>query len=458
MKPSEYVAALDIGTSKMIAVAAQKNESGSLSILASEKIESGNCIRRGCIYNIDETGKKIEALIADLSNSLERKSNNPLGKIYVGIGGQSLRSELYKVSKQINGVITREIINSFQETCRQYDPVVAKVLAIVPSEYDLDGKLETNPPIGAFCSKMEAKFQLILGRHSLETSLRNIEERGKMKIAGFFISPLATAEVVLTDKEKELGCALIEFGAGITYISVYKNKLLRFLIAIPIGGDVITKDICTLKVSEKDAEELKINYGSAILDGTKNEKIKVKSDDSYISHQEIELKDLNDVIEARSDEIIANINEQLKQSGYASELNSGIVITGGATALRNLRESLQKKTGKEVRLASIKKTLVMAPDEMTCQQGNATVIGLLALGRENCAKEEPPKIGEPETEEIKPIPGKTDIFGNPLHTPRKPRDHTAHPTKQEAKTKETAPKRGIIERLTNSIFGEDGNS
>jgi cell division protein FtsA len=349
----EYIAALDLGTSKMIAMAATKNREGALSILGSEKVDSETCIRRGCIYNIEKTGEKVSSVVRKLSYKL----NPGIQKIYVGIGGQSLRTEYHAVRKEINGgVINDEILTSLEEECRKYEPELAEILAVISPEYYLDGRLEMDPK-GVSCDVIEAKFQLILGRPSLKSCLeKSIEEKARFEIAGFFVSPLATAEAVLDSREKRLGCALVEFGAGITYLSIYKDGLLRYLIAIPLGGNVITKDLCELGILEPEAEKLKIEQG-----------------DAWIDSGEEELRDT--IVEARANEIVANVIEQIRLSGYENLLGEGIILTGGGSLLKNIDKLLAQKTGKQVRKAKI--------DDHT----QACVRGLLALGTENCAKE-----------------------------------------------------------------------
>jgi cell division protein FtsA len=384
-----------------------------------------------------------------LIRKLSRRLEPQIEKVYVGVGGQSLRTVPYSVSLKVGGIVTQEIINSLWEECRRYEPEVVEILDIVYPEFYLDGKLESNPR-GISCKTIEAKFQLIVGRPSLKNYLRkSVEEKAGITIAGFFILPLATASAVLSDTEKDLGCALVEFGAGITYLSVYKEGLLRYLVSIPLGGNIITKDICDLGILEKDAEELKISLGNALpeqeVDANKN------GTENNISDDDKKVRDLNIIIEARTDEIIANIIEQLKQSGYDSLLRSGIVITGGGASLNNLRLSLQKKTGKDVRLSTARKTLVNQAAEITGQPANSAVIGLLSLSKENCAKkEEAPKItpgynifGEPESEN-KPVRG-TRIVKDTIKD------------KEKDPPKETGRLRGLFDRLVDTIYNENEN-
>lgn len=382
-----HVAALDLGTSKIVGMVARKNEEGTLTILASEQIPSDKCIRRGIIFNVEETTNNVFLLITKLNQKLE----SPIEKIYVGVGGQSVHTESHSIKKDVpEGIVTQDLLDSITEEAKDFEIDSFEILDAVSPEYYLDGQLVSNPK-GATCSVIEVHFKLVVGRSTLKERLISTIRKAKQENAGFFISPLASAQAVLTDKEKDLGCALVEFGAGITYISVYKEGLLRYLVTIPLGGEVITKDIRSLDIL--DAEEFKIKNGSTLSEST---------DDNQI----------NEVIEARMDEILENVIRQIEESGYAQSLGSGIIITGGAAQLKDLTESIRKKTGKEVRLASAGRILVNQAAELSRNPANACVIGLLSLGTEECLKENvtpqpqtPPPgflFGEDEVPEVKP--------------------------------------------------------
>ena len=176
------------------------------------------------------------------------------------------------------------------------------VLDVVSPSYFLDDKPESNP-VGVPCSRIEARYKLIVGRPSLKLNIVNsISEQAKIEIAGILVSPLALGDVVLSDNEKDLGCALIGFGAGVTTISVYKGGKLASLSVVPFGGNLITKDITNLRVVESEAERLKITYGSAKADRDNDMTIQVSLADG-MGLREIKLAELNGVIEARMDEI-----------------------------------------------------------------------------------------------------------------------------------------------------------
>jgi cell division protein FtsA len=373
----QYIVAIDPGTSKMVAMIARKEAGGKISILRTEKMDSENSIRRGCIYNGDAAAEKI----ADLINRLNRdyampKLHAPIEKVYVSIGGQSLHTERYSIRKQVeNGLIDQPWLNKIQEEAKQYKPELYEVLEILPPEYYVDGQLNASPR-GTTASSIEARYQLIVvSNPNLKTLIRRAIPE-KTEIAEYIVAPLATAAAVLEKKEKDLGCALVEFGAGVTYVSIYKSGILRYLVTIPLGGLAITKDVRCLNVSEEEAENLKKNYGSAIADLEDVRKITI--DEGLSTSREIEVRNLNAIIEARMDEILENVIHQIQESGYGDSLGSGIVITGGGAMLRHLEDSLRNKTNKNLRLACPAATGTNQPAEYS------TIIGLLTLAKDDC--------------------------------------------------------------------------
>jgi len=385
----QIIAALDLGTFKSIAIVARKDFSGKLSVLRTETLFSKDAIRRGRVYHLDEISDIISKLIRNLNDKPETMR---VEKIYVGIGGQSLHTQSFSVKKVVEDrIVTQQLLDLIEKEANDYKPEFEKNFGIVSREYYVDGQLVSNPK-GTLASIIEARFQLVAGNPCLKRNLDSVFREMDVSVADYFISPLATAEAVLTPEEKELGCALVEFGEGVTYISIYKNKTLKYMTTLPLGSLAITKDIRSLNVSEEEAEKLKIKYGSLLSDDDSDA---VPVNESHNLSRTIELKNLNWIIECRVNEIVMNILNQIQISGYSQMLNAGIVITGGGALLRNLPQYIGNQTGKEVRLASAK--MKVNQTETQLSPADSCVVGLALLGKENCAK---------ETLQT------TDIFGN----------------------------------------------
>ncbi len=222
-------------------------------------------------------------------------------------------------------------------------------------------------------------------------------------MAGVIVSPLALADLILTEQEKLKGCALIDFGAGVTSVTMYRDGSLAGLYVIPLGSHLITRDLMSLGMPEKEAERVKRTYGNAIWEKD-NEQQMVTVDLADGQHSsEIKLSDINMVVEARSREIIENIYARLEDTGVAKEPGYSIVIAGNGAALKNMREALSERFKMDVRYASVRKDLIADGEMIANNPEYTTAVALLLKGAENCAlyiapEPEKPKVVEPKTE------------------------------------------------------------
>ena len=405
---SGFTAAIDLGTSETRGVVGRKNESGVVSVFASAAIDSQNAIRRGLVYNIEQTGANVQKLVQMLENSAGRK----IGKVYVSLAGQSLYSlEIRETESLNNGVVCEETIKRLKRNAGNFRPDMKQNYKVADVEYAIDDKVEPNP-VGVTGTKIEATFQLIVGRPNLLNNIRkSIVPKVNVEIADYIVGANASAAIALTPEEKELGCAFVDFGAGTTTLSVYKGGILRRMVVIPFGGKNITKDICALNMTEEKAEELKIKFGKAM---------EVKRDTPFfsspfsgtsLSKPEVDITELNNVIRMRLDEIIANIQEQICLSGCDRQLGAGLIITGGASQLKNLDLYLKQELKMSVRKTSAKKTAVNNAPELINDPAYTQVLGMLLCGDEDCERivVEPPaasaedavEMNDPEDPEAK---------------------------------------------------------
>src|SRR5690554_923133 len=380
MTQSEFIAVIDLGTSKIKGVVGRKNENNVISILASEVIDSGNSIRRGVVYNIEEAGASIRKLLTMLENSIGQK----IGKVYVSLTGQSLHTMEIRETKALSSgeIVTQEVVDQLNHSAAKYTPDLKRNYAVGDVEYFIDGKPDKNP-VGVTGSEIEASYQIVVGRPNLLSNIeKSVTGKAKLPIAGYIVGALASAEASLNEEEKELGCAFIDFGAGTTTISVYKDSLLKRSVVIPFGGKTITKDISALNLTESDAEQLKIKYGKA----TETRENSLFSS-PFSSKSDVDHSELIRVIALRLDEITANIGEQIRLSGYENKLGAGIVITGGASQLKNLSEYLTQKLKMPVRKANAKKSFIHNAPDLISDPSFTQALGMLLLGEENCMLE-----------------------------------------------------------------------
>jgi cell division protein FtsA len=271
----------------------------------------------------------------------------------------------------------------------------------------VDGRRETNPA-GVLCRKLEAHYKLIIGRSSIRRDIvKSISALPEKELAGIIVSPLALADAMLSGDEKIRGCALVDFGAGVTSVSIYKNGDLLNMSVIPLGGNLITRDIISLKLTESNAENVKIEYGSAILkDEDEDEVITVSMEGS---EEEIELKDLNAIIEGRAKEIVENVYARISEVTDIKSLNAGIVLAGGASELRRLPELIKERCKVKVRPSAIRGELVQDSDEMLGNPLYMTAISLMLKGSAQCVFQvATPGNDENENKESEDENNKTD--------------------------------------------------
>lgn len=378
MTSSGFTVVIDLGTSKIKGVMGRRNDNGVISVIASGSIDAGNSIRRGMVYNIEQAGANVHKLVRMLENSSDRK----IGQVYVSLAGQSLHTYEFNEMRQLSaGMVTEEVVNQLRKSAEKFQPDLKRNYHVADVEYYIDDKPERNP-VGVTGEQIEAGFELIVGRPNLMANIeKSITAKTDLEIAGYVVGPTAAASIALTDEEKELGCAFIDLGAGTTTLSIYKGGILRRMVVIPFGGRSITRDICALNFTENDAEQLKIKFGKAF--DTHEGPI---FSSPFSSKPDVDLEELNKVIVMRLDEIIANIREQISLSGYEDQLGAGVIITGGASLLKNMDLYLGQKLKMAVRKATARKTMINNAPELTGDPSFTLVLGMLLSADGNCER------------------------------------------------------------------------
>lgn len=393
MEQSGFIVGIDLGTSKIVGVLGRKNEQGVISILASESIPSDSSVRYGVIYNIDEVAGKIKKLI----NLLENKVGKKIGKAYVSIAGKSLRAIEHVETKLLDGTtpITFAVLDGMEQQAKLNKPDFYTNYSVLAPEYYLDGRYEEDP-IEKTASTIEGHYRLVIGRPNIKANLiKSITDKAKIEIAGFIVGPVSAGALILDEHDRQNGCALVDFGAGTTTLSIYKNGLLRYMSVIPFGGRTITKDVQELGFVFDSAETYKIRYGKLGKD-----KNKAASDIA----SEVDLRELNKVIQLREDEIILNVINQIKESGYADKLDAGIIVMGGASQMNGLVDYLAEKSQMPVKKAVAKRVYINNAAELLQNPAYTQVLSLLLFANENCEKKEvivpreevAPQVTEPE--------------------------------------------------------------
>ena len=377
---------LDIGTTKIVAMIGERNEFKKIKILGVGKSISLG-VHRGVVNNITQTIQSIQQAV----EQAETNSGYKIEGVTVGIAGQHIRS------LQHSDYITREnseqVINidDIDKLINQVHKLVMlpgeEIIHVLPQEYKVDGQAEIKEPIGMYGGRLEANFHVVVGQVS---SIRNIGRCIKsagLDLDGITLEPLASANAVLSVEEKEAGVALIDIGGGTTDLAIFKDGIIRHTAVIPFGGNVITEDIkegCS--IIEKQAELLKIKFGSAWPGENRENEIVSIPGLRGRDPREISLKNLSKVIHARAVEIIEQVYLEIKNYGHEEQkkkLIAGIVLTGGGSQLKHLKQLVEYVTGMDTRVGYPNEHLAGDTDQNVTRPLYATAVGLLmdGLGR-----------------------------------------------------------------------------
>lgn len=377
----EFIVAIELGSSKMTGIAGRKHLDGTIQVLACVKEDSSAFIRKGVVYNIDKTAQCLTSIV----NKLEKQLKTIITQVYVGVGGQSIRSIRNVIAKDLPGetLVSQEMVIDLMDANRNVNYPDQEILDAAVQEYKVDSQYQLDP-VGVTCSRIEGNFLNILQRKTFYKNLNKCFETANINVAEMYLAPLALADSVLTEAEKRSGCVLVDMGADTTTVSVYFKNVLRHLAVIPLGGNNITKDIASLQMEESDAERMKLKHATAY---TENGDIDNNLMYSIDQERQVEARKFIEIVEGRLEEIIANVWCQVPDE-YLDKLLAGIVLTGGASNLRDIEKAFQNYTHVEkIRIAKfVTHTITGSVPDVNNHDGMMnTVLGLLSKGDINCA-------------------------------------------------------------------------
>ncbi|MBS7233197.1 cell division protein FtsA [Flavobacterium psychroterrae] len=386
MEKDNIAVGLDIGTTKIVAMIGRKNEYGKLEILGIGKSKSLG-VARGVVSNITQTIQSIQQAILEAENN----SGYKIKDVVVGIAGQHIRSIQH--TDYISRSNPEEVIgeNDIQLLIDQVNKLAMlpgeEIIHVLPQEFKIDGQSEIKEPIGMYGGRLESSFHVVVGQAS---SIRNVGrciQSSGIELSGLTLEPLASADAVLSQEEKEAGVALIDIGGGTTDLAIFKNGIIRHTAVIPFGGNVITEDIkegCS--IIEKQAELLKTKFGSAWPGENKDNEIVSIPGLRGREPKEISLKNLSKIIHARVVEIIEQVFAEIKAYGHEDprkKLIAGIVLTGGGAELKHIKQLVEYITGMDTRIGYPNEHLAGNSSEEISSPLYATAVGLVMNSIEN---------------------------------------------------------------------------
>lgn len=380
MDNNEYVAAVDLGTTKVVMAVGRKAEKNKIEIVALKEVASSG-VMKGDLKNIEQASQ----VLREVKTKLEQELKVVVREAYVGVSGQHIqcnRTQGYVTVQNVTDAGVTEVRKSDVERLIEDQrnaslPAGKTIISILPQSYTLDGDDDISEPVGMEGRKLEAKFNVIIGEETAIERIRRCFQRVGLKLAGIVLQPLASAEAVLSDDEKELGVAVVDIGGGTTDICVYYDKVIRHLAVIPIGGNIINKDIRAYGILERYVEKLKTSFGEAVAERTPTDKyINIPSVNGQ-APKEIAVKTLAGIIEARMYDIIDYVKVEIERCGYKGKLGAGIVLTGGGANLKNLDLLFKMHTGMDVRVAQPTTYVAADSAELVSAPKYSTLTGII---------------------------------------------------------------------------------
>lgn len=412
---NRYIAAIDLGTTKIVTIVAEVSSNG-VKVIGYNQAPYQGGIMRGNVVNIQ---KCLETLLPTLDcvneqiNTMPDSDPRQISEVYVGISGHHLNCIENTLHRNRNISTSRQLIDQ-EEVQTMIDemfntPVDAKeqVLEVIPQSFNVDEQIGCSNIIGMDGDTIEAKFKLFVGKVSSVNHIKLVLNRANLILKKMYLCSIASAEAVLTDDEKELGVMMIDIGAGTSDVVVYYDNIIRHIAVIPFAGNAITQDIrLTCDVSFKNAELLKRQHGSCLSEqAQENKHIAIRDKYGNIT-QEIPYKYLAETIEARVCEIIATALHELELSGFKEKVKK-IVLTGGSSSLNHIQTLTKELSGLNVRLSTpINPNILSTSISEIYKPGASTAVGLILLGK-----------NEPVTEKVEERGQDKDLWGNNIVTP-----------------------------------------
>ncbi|MBN2274039.1 MAG: cell division protein FtsA [Bacteroidales bacterium] len=379
---NNILAAIDIGTTKIVTIIGYVNENGRLDVLGLAKCPSKG-VRRGIVLNIDEAVNAIRTTVEEV----QKQVGFQIKQAFVGIAGQhikSIRNRGYinrdSYDTEITPADTERLLADMYKIPIELGE---EIIHVLPQNYIVDSETGVKNPVGMFGKRLEANFHIVIGDIASARNIERCVDRVGIRVRQMILEPLASSAAVLSDEEKEAGVALIDIGGGTTDIAVFQDEIIRHTAVIPFGGNVITKDIMEgCSILSKYAEQLKMQFGSALGDLAQDDKVVTVPGINGREPKEISFKSLAYIIQSRMEEIIDSALFELENSGCMDKLSAGIVITGGGSLLRNLPQLVKFRSGMDVRVGYPNERLGNDSTGEVNDPMYSTSIGLLLNGHD----------------------------------------------------------------------------
>ena len=373
-KKDRYIVALDIGSTKTCALMGELDQD-TVRFLAMGAAESKG-LRKGLIVNLDSTVTSIRRAVEEA----ESAAGVPVESAILGVAGSHVRGLNSRGGVTISSrprEVNREDLRRAVEAARSVSlPEDREVLHVLPQEFFLDGQDSIREPLGMIGQRLEANVHIVTASATATQNLVTAANRAGVVVDDTALEPLASAEACLTQDERELGCCLLDIGGGTTELIIYLGGVVRHTSAIPVGGDHFTNDLAVgLRTPIPEAERIKREHAVAMGEMLREDHpIEIASVGDR-PPRTVFARMLTEIVEPRAQELLALVRDELKRSGYDTQIPAGLVLTGGGARLRGLLEMAERIFSLPVRVAVPRGLEGM--NEAVSQPEYATPVGLL---------------------------------------------------------------------------------
>ncbi|MBR2199911.1 MAG: cell division protein FtsA [Bacteroidales bacterium] len=343
MSKNKVIAAIDIGTAKIVVIVGARDEKGNVSVLGFGEAPSRGVIR-GSVQNVGD----LSSAISQAVHNCHASSGVVFKEVFVGIAGQNIRTIETSHTKFINtSFISQSDIDQLTEEVYNLNKEPGEeVIHVIPQSYMVDGSDVGLNVVGCPGKSLGGTFYVVIGRANAVHKIRQAIEMAQLKVVKIVLQSIASGDAVLTDDDKEVGTLVADIGAGTTDVAIYQDRLLRSISVIPFGGNSITEDIkSACQILARSAEALKIQHANVMPESKFDKTLVVVN--SGRTEKEVSLADITAITNARMDEIVAGIANALNESKYGDKI-SQIAITGGGSKLKNLTTLVRYRLGRDV--------------------------------------------------------------------------------------------------------------
>lgn len=377
-----YVAAIDLGTTKVVSIVGEKTDSGYKIVSFREAPSKG--VMRGEVVNIQNV---LDSLIPTIKE-IKQEDGIEISEVYVGIAGQNIKCNTARHSrnrgKSDELISDKEIEEMEQDMFNSRVSAGEKILHVMPQSYNVDDHIGVKDPVGMTGTQIEGDYKIFIGKMNSVEHSKLVINRAGLILKDLILEPVASARAVLSEDEMELGVAMVDMGGGTTDLLIYEDNIVRHTAVIPFGGNSITEDLRQgCGVSSRNAEQMKIQYGSCYSEYAPENKTVIIPGLGGRESREVSFRVIAGIIEARVEEIIEAIIYEIENSGYQDKIRAGIVITGGGSQLTNLCQFVKFKTGFDTRIASPNNSITFDSCEGVCKPSSSTAVGLIIKGFES---------------------------------------------------------------------------